>query len=257
MLFTVWRFHQLVTPVSNSIFTFLVTWLSNSAVTFLIWLCLKVIKPPFLEEKICCTSYWASKIHWVDSFVNGQPYAYFTNIHRLLVVTSIATLKHPFPSVCRSILVFRQTKNRITFSFCVFCRKFPCLIFVFTSLLLPCLHYKLYFCSNWSFINDAVTALEFSYSFSAMLQKITIPIPPYFTGSDSSFLSISLQKWPSVRVGKISYLQLDPTFEDVCGYQERSWLCIWLNVKNHQQKHNTLLVVLLQPFYSKLQASIP
>ena len=138
-----------ISPVTDcsadSIFTFLVTWLSNSAVTFLTWLCLKVIKPPFLEEKTCCTSYWASQIHWVDSFVNGQPYAYFTNIHRLLVVTSIATLKHPFPSVCRSILVFRQTKNRITFSFCVFCRKFPSLIFVFTSLLLPCLHYKLYF----------------------------------------------------------------------------------------------------------------
>ena len=28
-----------------------------------------------------------------------------------------------------------------------------------------------------------------------MSQKITIPIPPYFTGSDSSFLPISLQKF--------------------------------------------------------------
>ena len=36
------------------------------------------------------------------------------------------------------------------------------------------------------------------YSFSAMFQKITIPIPPFFAGSDSSFFSISMQKSPSV-----------------------------------------------------------
>ena len=34
-----------------------------------------------------------------------------------------------------------------------------------------------------------------------MSQRTTITIPPYFSGSDSSFLSISSQKWPSVRVG--------------------------------------------------------
>ena len=33
------------------------------------------------------------------------------------------------------------------------------------------------------------------------ITNITVPILPYFTGSDSSFLSISLHEWPSVRVG--------------------------------------------------------
>ena len=80
-----------------------------------------------------------------------------------------------------------------TFNFCVFCRSFSSLIFYFFPVYtINCIF------SNWSFISDAITALELLYSFSAMSQKI-IPIPPHFTGSDSSFLSISLQKWPSVK----------------------------------------------------------
>ena len=60
------------------ILTSLVTWLSNSVVSFLIWLCLRVLKLSFLQDKACCTSFWAPQIHWVGSSYNDQLYLNFS-----------------------------------------------------------------------------------------------------------------------------------------------------------------------------------
>ena len=47
-------------------------------VTFLVWLCLTVIKPPFLKYKTYCMSYLVPQIHGVGRRDNGQPYLSFT-----------------------------------------------------------------------------------------------------------------------------------------------------------------------------------
>ena len=93
-----------------------------------------------------------------------------------------------------------------------------------------------------------------------MLQKITIPIPPYFTGRDSSFLSISLQKWQSVRVGKFrifSLIQLLKMFADIrsgpdCVYDlmlkttnKSTIRCLWFYCSHFTQNFK-----LVNPFHN-------
>ena len=109
LLFVVQRFHQLLTAVLAQ---FSHPWsldLSNSVVTFLIWSCLRVMKPPFLQDKTCCTSLRVPQTHLGGSRDNE----YLNNILRLLVVTLITILMHPFLGVCSSILAFQPTKNTL------------------------------------------------------------------------------------------------------------------------------------------------
>ena len=56
-------------------------------------------------------------------------------------------------------------------------------------------------CSRCSFIKDSMMFLEFWYSVLVISPKITIPIPPSFTGKDSSFLQTLLGICLSIRAG--------------------------------------------------------
>ena len=107
-------------PVSDcstgSIFTSLLTWRSNSVVKFLIWLCNRL----FCKEKHVVHRFELHRriaevvvimiIHTLTSR-NPETLVYLNNTLRLLVVTSITILMCPFLGVCRSILVFHQTRT--------------------------------------------------------------------------------------------------------------------------------------------------
>ena len=64
--------------------------------------------------------------------------------------------------------------------------------------------------------------LEFWYSVLAISAKITIPIPPSFTGNNSSFLSTLLGICPSIRAGIKLFQHIDQASVNVGRYPESS-----------------------------------
>ena len=76
------------------------TWSIRFAVILRKWLCLNVIKPPFLLDKLCWRSYFAPQLHIFGKHDNGHLYRIFTRSQNsfsincilfLLVVELIAT----------------------------------------------------------------------------------------------------------------------------------------------------------------------
>ena len=123
---------------------------------------------------------------------NGHPYLIFLRFQNscfdklypyFLVVELIATYMHPhFKLWCLSVLL-------CNFSFLI-------LYFNFANWGLLMLY--LVDCFKCSFVKDSMMFLEFWYSFSAISAKITIFVPPRFTGNDSSFLSMLMDICPSI-----------------------------------------------------------
>ena len=153
-----------------------------------------------MQDKACYTSYWAPQIHFAGSRDNSLLYFNFTKSQNSCLfkqypssfsVNVDSRIDAPFPWCMSFNFSFSSDKEHsITLKLLYILSKF-----LKFNIYLQHLYFFLVF--NWSFINDAVAALELPYLFLAKIKKksqrkITIPILPHFTGNGRSFLSISL-----------------------------------------------------------------
>ena len=119
------------------------------------WLFVRVIKSPFLKDKACCTLYWAPQMLWLASCDYGQPYLNFFKSQNSCLFKQYPSsfsdnvdnhTDAPFSCVCRSILVFHQTKNIVLHLIFVYFVEVSQVQYLSSvSLFLPCWDYKLYF----------------------------------------------------------------------------------------------------------------
>ena len=193
--------------------------IGDSEMLFKWVLCLNIIKPPFLHDKLCWRSYFDLQLHISGKRDNGHPYrrsknSCFNELHPSSFSGRVNIhVDAPFTWLIffkRMLLVGKSIIKLWSLSVLSCNFSFLILYFNFSNWSLMMLY--LLVCSKCSLPKILWCFLNFGIPFYQYQQKKTIPIPLSFTGNDSSFLSTLLGICPSIRAGIKTFWIYWPSF---------------------------------------------